>query len=341
MTSLGSSSERAASARSTPPRVALLKRYCHDGIEFPAFSEAGMAILPREPVRVGHAWRPPPQAVAEWIGAAGPGPAPPVECLLASVEAGVALVEVTVRGHVAVGGRKVRVPTKKTLRIDTASGRRVGRTTATQMALKLPARGAVPAETVESSSETQESVAFSPGAGRAASRPADGVDLGWPPPPKDTNSYQHPGRAFSLAVPRGYAAAAVPPDPSVLAMFVNRRNFNITVTRDLTRRLWDADEYVRRFEREVLTGLPDFETIRREDLRLTGNVPAVLLISKVQRGRRVMLTMIALDGRRITTVSAAVPATAASLQEELLRSLQTLRVVAAGGGARATTRPAG
>jgi hypothetical protein len=127
-------------------------------------------------------------------------------------------------------------------------------------------------------------------------------------------------------VPQGFNAVDQPAGPNVIAKFADKSGLGLTVSRADLGRFADFEEFLPAMVKGIKRSLADYEVGRREQLVLPGNVPAVLLVGKAHQGRVIIYTLVAVDGGRVLTVSAAAPAGKEALQAKMRAAVKTLRV---------------
>ena len=309
-------------------QIWLLKQHCKDWISLPMYPEDDALLFPREPVPVGHSWKPTRKTLDKWTEASSA--AKKLECKALSAEfrfvsvtGGVALIEGDVVVKANFGGKRMKIPTRLTAKINTRSGRWVNDTNSGIIEMKM--RHA----TMKMVGRGEESATFKPGKGRVSALPKKIFKIGWKRPGKDTNNHIDKTKGFSLNVPKSYTARKPPPDSPFLAQFVNKQGFIIGVTSDNADRPMDINEAVRDFlagVRDDPDPIPGYTVVKREYFTLPNNVPAVLLTGKCYDGKMVLMTIMALDGKQVFTGSASAPTDMKDLLAEQKKTLKSLRL---------------
>lgn len=315
----------AAARKLTASQTWLLKEYLKETVSFGGYPEPDVILLPAEPVRVGHAWKPTRPALDAWAEASPAAKRIQAKAVsagfrLPSVREGVAAIEGTVTVRATLGGQKLAVPFRLSAKIDTNSGLWVAQTTSGK--LSMVAGEAL----VTMDRRGEEAATFTSGGGKASAAPAGAFKIGWPRPGKDTNNHADKANGFSLNVPKGYKPRKAGLDEGILAAFANEAGSAITVGQGTGDRPMDADQYVRNFTVLMRRSVPDYAVAERKDPVLPGNVPAVLLRGTAQAGEVTLLTLSALDGPRVVTVSGTAQTHRKQDLAELGEALGSVRV---------------
>jgi hypothetical protein len=294
----------AAAGRLTASQTWLLKEHLKETVSFSAYQEANAFLMPAEPVPVGHTWKPARRDLDAWAKASPAAKALQAKALsaefrLASVREGLATIDGTLALQTAFGGDKATISFVLSMKTDTSTGLWTAQTVSGKLSTTA---GAV---LVATDGRGEGTTTFTPGGGGASAAPAGAFNIGWARPGKDTNNHADRANGFSLNLPGGYKPRKDGLGEGILAAFVNEAGSNITVSLGTGDRPVDADEYVRRFTALMRRSVPDYALAERKDPVLPGNVPAVLLRGTAQGGKVTVLTLAALDGLRLVTVSAA------------------------------------
>ncbi len=309
-------------------QIWLLKKHCRNGITFPMYQEEDALLMPTEPVPVGHKWKPSREMLDRWTEASSEakkanGKAVSAEFRFVSVTDGVALIEGAFVVEATLAGKRVKMAARVIAKIDTGSGRWVGETLFGPIVLKM--QGA----SVKIDSRSEDTASLTPGKGKVSALPKKIFKIGWKRPGKDTNNHIDKTKGFSLNVPAGYVARKAPLNESFIAKFVDKLGRGIVVTEDSTDYPVEIDEIVREFlasMRDDDDSPPGYTVIKREKVTLANGIPSVLITAKIHGGKAILLTVIAIDGERIMTVSTGAPTDMKDLLAELKKTLKTLRI---------------
>ncbi|MHC4984303.1 MAG: hypothetical protein ACYTF6_14200, partial [Planctomycetota bacterium] len=214
-------------------------------------------------------------------------------------------------------GLKIRAPTALTADIDTRTGLWVGQGFSGTAVTEIQRR---PLKIV---GEDRTTMVFTLGSGKASALPAKLHKLGWQPAGEDTNNHRDAVNGFSLDVPKTFKQAEVPPGRDFLGRFVHTSGMEMLVTSGDKGPPLDLQEVVDQFAAIMEEGYKLADETR---LVLPGNVPGVLMAITYGNGKVTVLTIMAVDGSRIVTVSSGAPTSMKQHLAELRTTLMTLRV---------------
>lgn len=321
------------SKKLTASQIGLLKEYCKADMDFAGYSEVNALLMPAGPMAVGQRWKLKPAALKKWFELRRESKAFVYKLLgsafrLVSVRGDVATVEGLVRVEMAVAGKKVLFPLKLTARIDTKSGRWVERAMTTSFTVKFPEDKAA----LKVDGNRKESFTFTAGTGQAATLGRKLFDLGWKPPGKDTNSYKDLHNGFSLNVPEGFAPQAIPPGRKDLARFTGAGNARIIVSSRTSDRPADIEEYAVGMPIGIRKSLKDYRVVVAKEITLSNNVPALLLVGRAAQDKLGMVTLVAIDGSRVLTVSTVYPSALPDMDAKMREVVTSLRLFVADVG---------
>ena len=308
-------------------QIGLLKQYCKPNISFGGYSEVNALLMPAAPVAVGQTWKPKPAALKKWFELRGEPKATEYKPIgstfrLASVKGDAAVVQGVVIVEMAVAGKKVRFPLKLAAKVDTKSGRWLQRTMTTSFTIKFPQEKAA----LKLEGNGKESFAFIPGKGQATKLPAKVFDLGWQPPGKDTNGYKDLRHGFSLSVPKDFVPQAIAPGRKDLARFINPAKAQISVRSRTTDRPSDIEDYASGVPPAIRKRLTDYRVTGTKEITLANNVPALVLIGRFQQDKFGMVTLVAVEGSRVVTVSTAYPSSLPDIDAKMQAAATSLRL---------------
>ena len=310
----------------TASRLGLLKRFFHDRMAFHAWTETNALLMPPTPVRVGGEWEPEAKALKLWYESGSRGrklkiDRPAGTFQLVSVRGGVALVRGTVTFAFRLGETPARARMNLSCRIDTATGRWLTQSVNSQLTADM-------GDLVFRMNVTAAgTMVFRPGAGeRPATAPAKLYDLGWAPPPRDTNRYRNRSAGVSIDVPPTWRPTEVPKDDPVVAAFESDNNRGISITVRDAHRPMDMDELLPTVVSNLHRAIPNYLVLEKRGVALVGNVPAALITGEGHNGSHTIVTLVAIDGMRLVSVSAGVRGDRPGDVAELKRIVKTLRV---------------
>lgn len=318
-------SEKSVSLKAS--HVWLLKGHCKDGISFPMYPEDDALLFPREPVRVGHTWKPTRKTLDKWAEAGCAardleGKAFSAEFLFVSVTGAVALIEGKIVLEADLEGKRVKLTARLTAKIDTRSGRWVGGASYGTIAAK---RRDI---TMKMVGREEEKAAFKSGDGKVSLLAGKLFKIGWKRPGKDTNNYTDKVNGFSLNIPVGYTAQKVDPEGRFKAQFADKRGMVIVVLSDRNDYPVDIDDVMKNFQTDMRrTGsMPDYVISKKEKVTLAGNVPGILVTGKAFIGLIAVQTVVAIDGMRVLSASAGVPRGEKDMRNKLKKTLLAFRL---------------
>lgn len=314
----------------TPSQIALLKRLFVDSIRFGAYDACGAALLPPGPVAVGAKWLLDGRSLARWAASRSETRRLGATVLsgkmrLVKVDDGVATVKGDLRLRAKLAGVTVAPKMELTFTLDLSSGRRRSES----VRISLVARIAKDRDLVLDG-RSNVAMVYTAGGGTASDLPADLRRLGWAPPGLDKNRFKDPGRGLSFDPPAAYRAQ-VPPGGDGVASFACKEGAHVVLSmREMNRPLDFADVLPNVMENLKAT-VKGFKLVAKESLVLPGNVPAVLVRGTGLGGKAVVVRLVAIDDRRVVTVSGAAPGDRPMFQTELTTIAKSLRVFAPAG----------
>lgn len=311
----------------TASQIALLKRMFVDSVRFGAYDPPDAALLPPRPVAVGETWLLDGGSLAKWAQSRRETRRLGATVLsgrmrLVKVDDAVATVSGELHLQAKLGGVTVRPTMRLTFTLDLSSGRRRSES----VYLSLVARIAKDKDLVL---EGRSSVAmvYSAGSGTASALPGDLGRLGWDPPGRDRNRFKDPSRGLSLDPPPDYRAQ-VPPGGDAVASFACKAGGHVVLSMREMNRPLDFPDVVPQAMENLKATVKGFELLDKESLVLPGNVPAVLVRGRGLGGKAFVIRLIAIDDKRVVSVSGTAPGERPFFQTELTRIVRTLRVFA-------------
>ena len=303
----------------TASELYLLKRVFQDVIE--CQSRTDRLLLSDKPQAVGDSWKVSPEGLAAWAAAnvsSGriQGKVQSAQARVEQVKGSVATVVASLVLATGLDGVEVKPRYQITLRIDVPTGRFLSKTTR----LTLTSRGG---EAVMSHvGQGQETLVYKAGSGTASVPPARFTLLGWKNTP-DTNNTRYAAAGASLNIPKEFKAAGegkwTGPAGSSIAVHVGNND-----------QMLDMEQMLPMVRENIRKSSAGYEAIETRTLTLADNMPAALVSGKVNEGKVVLLNLIALDGPRILSVTAAVPADKPDVLKSVTAAAKSLRVYTPG-----------
>ena len=310
----------------TASQVAMLKDICRQVAAAPFGTEPATALLPVGLVGVGHTWQPDRQAVLRWLASRRAGKGAREKLVdaafkLQEVADDVARVRGQIRLRVEMEGSQFGSSLMLSHRMDVTTGRRLSR--ASVMLVEQTVKGG----TLSLEAASTESIRYRPGAGTAATMPAELNPLGWKAPGPDLNSFTSPAAGVSLNVPKAYTQLPEAEPPAV-ARFAGPSDATVTIS--LRRVDWPVDlpDLVPQVKANLARAIAGYAAVEQRKLFLPDNVPAVLLVGKGLDGKAVVFCVLAVDDLRVVDALAAAPAAKLHLVEQARRIVSSLRVFA-------------
>ncbi len=310
----------------TASRLALLKRFFNDRMDFHAFQQANTLLMPRQAVHVGQKWAPETSRMLQWLAdnSATQGVKigqPTGSFVLESVKDGLAVVRGSIAFGCQLGRRPARAKINISCRIDTDSGRWLSKSLSSS--LTAEANDVVFQVRAIAASTMILQASLPPG---SMSRSAHLYELGWPKPSEDTNRYRSEAHGLSLDVPDEYRPKKVDDSGPIVAAFAADNDRSITITLKDAGRPMDIDDLAPRVLGNLKRSTPGYITLESCPLTLPSNVPAMMIVGEAYDGSLAIVGLFAIDGRRLVSVLASAPGGQEKYVAEMKRILQTLRL---------------
>jgi len=286
------------------PQLWLVKRLMRDRAIFHAFRAPDMVVMPSKPVPSGHSWRPPPDAIARWARSFALLRGVGIEGATGSFQLSAVKGRwATVKGSVTFGCRfrsmPARAKAEMSARIDTATGC----WTRQSVKIELAVRSGENLLRLETTCHS-EAVYQACKANGLNDSPKTLHSLGWKPSGEtQTGRYQNRALGVSLSVPGNYKRKNGAKPGSVL--FTAGDGRNISLSAKIPAVPVDLGMLTDAALRKLHESVPDYRLIRRERMSLPGDVPASLLTASGKGGTVIIFTIVAVDGPRIVSVTAA------------------------------------
>jgi hypothetical protein len=306
------------------PQIALVKELLLGSQKFAAYPEDFAVLMPARAIPVGHTWRPSKQALEHWV-ALNPvsgkmsGRVEEAHLTLASVSDGVATVKGEFRLSAVARGIKISPEVAVTMQIDTRTGLWGNRSG--EVRIRARHEGV----SVISTTGGGTTVRLERGGGEAPALPAGLKKLGWAAAGEDTNSYKNYMAGVSLNVPAGYAPQE--PAPGEIAKFSSPADTHVTLRITDVRKPVEMDDLLPSVIENLKAAMKGYSLVEHERFSLPDNVPAALVLGRIGEGdqRVTLVSVVAIEGRRIVAVTAAAPSKPL-LVDEIKRVAKTLRV---------------
>ena len=321
-----SSSAGSADTSLSATRLSLLKRFMNDRMDFHACPAAAAALMPAEPVTVAQKWRPSQDTLLAWLQrSSGKGKLAisqaSAEFMLASVDAGgVAVVRGAVAFAINLADGSATVNMKLSCRIDTNTGRWLS----VSIDSDLTARA--PQATFRANAMSVGTTIFQTcGLAAPTTMPAELNALGWPRPAPDTNRFRSAAYGISLNVPAQFTRkeTAAAGDP---ILFSGPGGRSIAIKLKESRRPMDIDELAKIVIGNFKQSVPGCTILRNSAVTLASKVPARLVIAHGHDNAVTLVTLFAIEGMRLVSVSLAAPSGPDADVVEMTRIARSLRI---------------
>jgi hypothetical protein len=307
-------------------QIALLKDITKPASEWDGYPERDIDLMPRAPVTVGHEWEPSADALKKWTE---DRPLPKgasvrvrgAKFKLTAAEGKVAVVEGNVSMTISETGADTEVEARLTCRIDTQTGRWLGKGFRATLVRK---QGEA---TVKMEGASRTVFGFTPGAGKPSPAPEWKNKIGWAKPGPDTNSFQEKEGGISLNVPKDFKPVEVEKPGSIVARFAwQEAQASIAVTLDRTPTSLDLEDLVPAAIAGMKESIEGYKVLQQTPLTLPNNVPAMLLTATAMDGKLNLITIMGIDAKRCVSVTAGAQPQSAATVEKLTAIVKTLRV---------------